>query len=721
MAARKKPSRRPRKATPRKPAPSKPAKIPAFLIEYFLLGRTRQGALENFVQDGGIVTDVWLGFASEPDGWQRVLVAPARATSTTSVGYALHHAITAYRRQFVKEERVTTMVSPLDNFVALRVYFDELVRILLPLTKWWEKKSLVSLSGDDGPYLQQKLSTTILHTLGQDRDKEVRTRDLKENVDRRVLEAASVAALIGVFVIAREHPREVDALRERKLDPYRKEEDREALIEWIESHADAIANGWRDELKAGGEAWPTVTDAIPDDLRYRTRKDAGEAPELIERVFLDREAGVASEANCTIKADAAKRVFDVSCRGITWAVIDSGIATRHPAFVDHYALSRKDKKDESPEKKDELPLPRRIKATLDFTLIQRIRNFDLIASQDKKARRAVIEEVITDLEKLPGRSADSEFRKIARVKLAAIADQLEQRLPPDWNVIEPLIRITSVDDGQDLPSDHGTHVAGILGGDWREKTEKKTEKGDVLQEEKIVLQGVCPDIDLYDLRVVHHSSIERTEFAVLAALEYVQFVNARAASSGPIIHGVNISMSIPHKVRTYGCGATPVCVACDRLVGAGVVVVAAAGNRGWNEMEIGFGNFVSSSITDPGNARHVITVGSTHGAKPHVYGVSYFSSRGPTGDGRIKPDVVAPGERIRGPIRGDGDGELDGTSMAAPFVSGAAAMLISRHRELISDPERVKQILIDSATDLGREKYFQGHGLVDVLRAMQSI
>jgi subtilisin family serine protease len=695
-------------------ATRKPARIPAFLIEYFLLGRTRKGALESFVQDGGIVTDVWLGFANKPKGWQRVLVAPARATSTTSVGYALHHAITAYRREFVKEKRETPNVSPLESFVALKVYFDELVRILLPLTKWWERKNLVSLRGENGPYLQRKLSATILHTLGQDRDKEVSTRDLQEKVvaDRRVLEAAPLAALIGVFVIARKHPQEVDALRELNLDPYRNEEDRKTLIEWIESHADAIATGWREELKAGGEAWPIVTEAIPDDLRHHTRKEKGEEPELIERVFLDREAGVASEANCTIKADAAKRVFDVSCRGITWAVIDSGIATKHPAFVDHYALGVRTAVKNAAKNAPNDELPRRIKATLDFTLIQSIRNFDLIASQNKKARLAVIDQVIVDLEKLPGRSADPEFRKLARVKLAAIAGQLEQRLPPDWGLIEPLIRITSVDDGEDLPSDHGTHVAGILGGDWREQTDNG---------EKVVLQGVCPDIDLYDLRVVHHDSIERTEFAVLAALEYVQFVNHRAGSSGPIIHGVNISMSIPHKVRTYGCGATPVCVACDRLVGAGVVVVAAAGNRGWNEMEIGFGNFVSSSITDPGNARQVITVGSTHGAKPHVYGVSYFSSRGPTGDGRIKPDVVAPGERIRGPIRGDADGELDGTSMAAPFVSGAAAMLISRHRELIGDPDRVKQILIDSATDLGREKYFQGHGLVDVLRAMQSI
>ena len=49
---------------------------------------------------------------------------------------------------------------------------------------------------------------------------------------------------------------------------------------------------------------------------------------------------------------------------------------------------------------------------------------------------------------------------------------------------------------------------------------------------------------------------------------------------------------------------------------------------------------------DPGNADSVITVGATHRYMPHTYGVSYFSSKGPTGDGRIKPDLVAPGERI---------------------------------------------------------------------------
>ena len=52
------------------------------------------------------------------------------------------------------------------------------------------------------------------------------------------------------------------------------------------------------------------------------------------------------------------------------------------------------------------------------------------------------------------------------------------------------------------------------------------------------------------------------------------------------------------------------------------------------------------TINDPGNAELAITVGSTHRDMPHTYGVSYFSSKGPTGDGRLKPDLVAPGEKI---------------------------------------------------------------------------
>jgi subtilisin family serine protease len=138
------------------------------------------------------------------------------------------------------------------------------------------------------------------------------------------------------------------------------------------------------------------------------------------------------------------------------------------------------------------------------------------------------------------------------------------------------------------------------------------------------------------------------------------------------------------------------------------------------------------TINDPGNAELAITVGSTHRDMPHVYGISYFSSKGPTGDGRMKPDIVAPGEKILSAATGKllmerAEGkeceyvEDSGTSMAAPHVSGVIAAFLSVRREFIGEPERVKEIFLGAATDLKRERSFQGAGLIDLMRAIQSV
>ncbi len=120
--------------------------------------------------------------------------------------------------------------------------------------------------------------------------------------------------------------------------------------------------------------------------------------------------------------------------------------------------------------------------------------------------------------------------------------------------------------------EHGTHVAGILGADWR-----KTDVDEMFPAPDNV-RGLCPDINLYDLRVLDDNG-EGDEFNVMAALQFVRSLNAH--KDYMVVHGVNLSLSIPHDVANYACGRTPVCEECERLVGAGIVVVAAAGNDGY--------------------------------------------------------------------------------------------------------------------------------------------
>jgi subtilisin family serine protease len=262
---------------------------------------------------------------------------------------------------------------------------------------------------------------------------------------------------------------------------------------------------------------------------------------------------------------------------------------------------------------------------------------------------------------------------------------------------------------------------------------------------------------------------------IIAAIEYIQEVNGYGRRLR--IHGVNMSVGYEFEPRWFACGQSPLCVEVDRLVKSGVVVVVAAGNTGYSATIVEGKGAVSSgmdlTINDPGNADLAITVGSTHRDMPHVYGVSYFSSKGPTGDGRIKPDMVAPGEKIvsadstqrrkafglnLGPPASDGstpapvanpaavaesaasevqpDANAGGTrpaavhakyrddsatSMAAPHVSGVVAAFLSVRSEFIGRAEQVKQIFCSATTDLRRDRYFQGHGLIDLMRAIQSV
>lgn len=334
---------------------------------------------------------------------------------------------------------------------------------------------------------------------------------------------------------------------------------------------------------------------------------------------------------------------------------------------------------------------------------------------------------------------------------AVLDSGIDERHPHlDQRIEKCLCKDFSGENGNPLEDKfgHGTHVAGIIAGSWKPAVKRsvvatevvigEAEQTEVRLEELECISGIAPSAKLVSLKVLNASGVGKVS-SVLLAIEEIQNINKYGRSLR--IHGVNMSLGYDFNPRWFACGQSPLCVEVDRLVRSGVVVVVAAGNSGFSSLSqtapgVYQTGYRDLSINDPGNAELAITVGATHREMPHTYGVSYFSSRGPTGDGRLKPDLVAPGERIvscaTGAIRDSfarrlppgSDvlyAEQTGTSMAAPHVSGAIAAFLSVRREFIGHPEKVKHLFLENAMDLHRERNFQGHGLVDLLKVLQAV
>ncbi|MCA1435429.1 MULTISPECIES: S8 family peptidase [unclassified Bradyrhizobium] len=662
---------KPQSGTPKSRGPTWPVSadgrpkqfsVPPEVVEHILLGPRDD---RRVLQDSPLLGDVWAAYALDPGIAQDVLITPHKNATAVSVARTIAGALKVPVESAPPGRPPTkAKVAYLQGLVGARLYFDQVLRILVPRTQWWrEPKVAERIEGVDAGDNQGTIKKLLQQGPKRSNALRERTLDNATSLQRYI----ALAGLI-YWICKLERPVGWD----EPLEPLTFEQ----ALERYRDYADEILSGMFAlyEVVKAGENARQQNDGVD------TRSEpAEERPTCIFQVSLNRSAVPALDRSVpAVKADAARSLFNVQCKNIVWAVLDSGIQNNHDAFMT------------SGEKPTS-----RVRKIFDFTNIREIVSSETgdvdAQTREKLIRTSGLAEAEVD------------------VNLEKIAEDFEKERPINWATVERLITVKRPDPNdksEKLPSSHGTHVAGIIGAD---------------QKDGKYAGGMCPDIGLYDFRVLG-ASLEETEFAVIAAMQYIRYVNER--HNYIMIHGANLSLSIPHNVRNFACGRTPICNECERLVESGVVVVAAAGNRGFQKFETKdgpFENYAAFSITDPGNAEGVITVGSTHGNWPHTYGISFFSSRGPTGDGRAKPDLVAPGERILSTVPNDDWAPESGTSMAAPMVSGAAAMLLARYEELIGQPRRVKRILCESATDLGRERSFQGHGMLDVLRALQSI
>jgi subtilisin family serine protease len=242
---------------------------------------------------------------------------------------------------------------------------------------------------------------------------------------------------------------------------------------------------------------------------------------------------------------------------------------------------------------------------------------------------------------------------------------------------------------------------------------------------------MAPTAKVYGFKVLDDQGRGQDSY-IIKALDLIADLNEEAGRL--VIQGINLSLGGAFDPSVYGCGHTPLCQELRRLWGQGVLICLAAGNEGYALLQAAEGEVAANmdlSIGDPANLDEAIAVGSIHKSNPHTFGVSYFSSRGPTADGRKKPDLVAPGEQVlsayhnynrRKPIKqriaSDLYVEMSGTSMACPHVSGLLAAFLSVRREFIGYPNRVKTILLENCTDLNRDVYIQGRGMPNLIKML---
>lgn len=216
---------------------------------------------------------------------------------------------------------------------------------------------------------------------------------------------------------------------------------------------------------------------------------------------------------------------------------------------------------------------------------------------------------------------------------------------------------------------HGTHVAGIASSSG-------------------YYRGIAPQSDIIMLKVLN-SSGQGNASDVIAGIQWIAN-NYKKYN----IRIVNMSIGTSSPVKN-----DPLVEAVERLWDMGIVVVTAAGNNGPSP----------GSISSPGTSKKVITVASSDDEKSN----RIFSGRGPTRDCIVKPDILAPGSNITscrctaGTYR-----KLSGTSMSAPIISGAIALLLEKESSL--SPDDVKYMLKLSSDSLNMPANRQGWGLLNV-------
>jgi subtilisin family serine protease len=484
-------------------------------IEAVLYGA---GAGRRFTQDSPVLPDVWVRYLEQPLKPLDLLIEPWLETPPSQVAGALLQRLKNENQGLDPDEAAPeaepeqtaaapeiesadSMEDPLSpergritynrTMVVSRLKVRDLVLHVLPLTSWYRNAALPE-AGPSETLLRLDGATPGTAASFDDRlprpaqvwhDVVRLQRPINSTTTRypysKILSLVRIAGLIGYVGLHGE-----DAVA-RDLEELAAFEDGDRLREAREVLARCMVSGFRQ-----------VIGKLPRPGRA----------DLIYTINRNRKAALAIMHSIkTVKADAASSLFSISCKKITWAVIDSGIDARHPAFVDW-----------SKPNADQGGLAvSRVKETYDFSYLRELLLTKIPANASERCKML--------RERLPNET-DADYNRRNR-NWSDLVRRIRLSRAIDWELLLPMIQIPHSDNYIAPADGHGTHVAGILGADWWEPSRHAGPAGEQSTSANghsaaavgwsPVMRGLCPDIKLIDIRVCRDDGTS-DEFVIMS-------------------------------------------------------------------------------------------------------------------------------------------------------------------------------------------------------------
>jgi serine protease AprX len=277
------------------------------LIDYFLLG---SGDSRRHLPNSPILGDVWMAYVQEPEDPAELLITSDRDAT------AIELAATIYEK-LDRSDEDDPEIAPLQGFVAAKLKFGELLKIVVPMTQWWQETRAElgqHRQTGDGPddAVRKKIADAVedVRKLIKQRPNSTTSTPSQRSALDRFIALCALVYLVEAGTQPDDGHAEPDGSTATPPHVH------------VETPGEVVRRGP-----------PNIEATVLGVLEAMLAVEESAHPKVFT-ISRNRPATTAiGKSVPTVKGDAARRLFDIDCSKIAWAVVDSGISGDHPAFM----------------------------------------------------------------------------------------------------------------------------------------------------------------------------------------------------------------------------------------------------------------------------------------------------------------------------------------------------------------------------------------------------